>query len=82
MYQSCEKGDKSNFEPNFGPFGTHLGRQCFFKKLVIRHYSKLFKGKLVNQTCENGKKYNFGSNFGTNLAIDVFKKKQLMIQTQ
>ena len=30
MNQTWKNGKKTFFGPNFGPFGTNLGRQCFF----------------------------------------------------
>ena len=41
MIQTQENGEKPHSGPDLGLFGPNSTQQIFFKKLVVRHCSKL-----------------------------------------
>ena len=59
---------KTNFGPNFSPFGQDLGSPNYFHGFYLSWYLDIvpschpmqFTRKRMNQTCQNGKKPNFG----------------------
>ena len=67
--QTLENGKKkTNFGPNFSPFGQDLGSPNYFHGFYLSWYLDIvpsyhpmqFTRKLMNQICQNGKKPNFG----------------------